>query len=77
MKWEYNKFKITGDHPFIRLYRTAGKSRFNILFNIEDWQGDGQVRTTLIVASHAVQFVFPFDNNKRRIDVRWSLLPRK
>lgn len=77
MKWEYNKFKLVENHPYIRLYRVAGKRWFNILFNIEDWQGDGYVRATLIVAHHAIQLVVPFNNDKRRIDIRWSLLPRK
>jgi hypothetical protein len=76
MKWEYNNQKIVGDYPFIRLYRICGNRLFNLLFNIEDWQGDGYVRATLIVWHHAIQFVIPF-NNKYRIDVRWFLLERK
>jgi hypothetical protein len=44
---------------------------------IEDWQGDGFVRTTLIVWHRAIQLVIPFDNNKHRYDFRWSLLERK
>lgn len=77
MKWEYNKQKLVGNYPFIRLYKVAGKSLFNFLFNVEDWQGDGYVRATLIVWHHAIQLVIPFNNNKRRIDFRWSLLARK
>jgi hypothetical protein len=77
MKWEYNKQKLVGDRSFIRLYTICGKRLFNFLFNIEDWQGDGYVRATLIIWNHAIQLVIPFDNNKRHIDFRFSLLSRK
>jgi hypothetical protein len=76
MKWEFNKEKINGNNPFVRLYKVDGRP-FNFIFHIEDWQGDGCIRTTLILLQHAIQIVIPFDNNKNHFKCRLAVFKNK
>lgn len=56
----------------IRFYRPT--RRFNLCFSVEDLQGDGYVRFTLIVFKRAMQLVIPFVN-RRRVFFEFQLFP--
>jgi hypothetical protein len=55
----------------IRIFKVP---RFcNLIFSVEDLQGDGFVRLTLSCFYRAVQIYFPFNNNSKRFNLDWRI----
>jgi len=72
MKWSYNEEHWFPARPAVRLFRTPHAPN-NVLFYIEDMQGDGMFRLTVILAQRAVQVCVPFSNGKRHWEFSWIL----